>query len=89
MPIEASLRKPVEANWTFQIVDMDRRLVAFQDSTYGPVTSWRWEFGDGKTSADRHPQHAYEKPGEYVVTLSVDGPKGKDRRTKVWDVVLR
>jgi len=89
MPIESANRKAVEADWTFQIVDMDRRLVAFQDVTYGPVTSWQWDFGDGKTSADRHPQHAYEKPGEYVVTLSVDGPKGKDRRTKVWDVVLR
>ena len=64
-------------------------VVQFTDQSKGAPTAWRWEFGDGKTSADRHPQHAYEKPGEYVVTLSVDGPKGKDRRTKVWDVVLR
>lgn len=89
MPLEAGLRRPVEADWSFQVVDMDRRLVAFHDLTYGPVTTRLWDFGDGKTSAERHPVHAYEKPGEYVVTLSVDGPKGKDRRTKVWDVVLR
>lgn len=89
MPAEAGTRRPVEADWSFQIVDMSRRLVAFADQTYGPVTSWRWEFGDGKTSSERHPQHTYEKAGEYVVTLTVEGPRGKDRRTKVWDVVLR
>ena len=89
MPVEGGLRRAVEAEWAFQVVDMDRRLIAFQDLSYGPVTSWLWDFGDGKTSAERHPQHVYSKPGEYVVTLMVDGPKGKDRRTKVWDVVLR
>ena len=89
MPIEPGLRRPVEADWSFKIVDMDRRLVAFQDETYGPVTAWLWDLGDGKTSTERHPVHVYEKAGEYVVTLSVDGPRGKDRRTKVWDVVLR
>ena len=68
---------------------MDRRLVAFRDVSFGPVTSWRWEFGDGSHSEERHPVHAYEKSGEYIVTLSVDGPKGKAKRTKVWDVVLR
>ena len=89
MPIEGALRRAVEAEWSFQVVDMDRRLVAFQDVSYGPVTSWLWDFGDGKTSTERHPQHVYATAGEYVVTLTVDGPKGKDRRTKVWDVVLR
>ena len=68
---------------------MDRRLVAFKDESYGPIASWKWEFGDGKTSTDRHPIHQYDKPGEYIVTLYVDGPKGKAKKTKVWDVVLR
>lgn len=89
MPVEAGLRRPVEADWSFQVLDMDRRMVAFHDETHGPVTSWTWDFGDGKTAAEQHPVHKYEKEGEYVVTLTVDGPRGKDRRTKVWDVVLR
>ena len=89
MPLERGQRRAVEAEWSFQVVDMGRRLIAFQDQSLGNVTAWRWEFGDGKTSAERHPMHAYEKPGEYVVTLHVEGPEGKDRRTKVWDVVLR
>ncbi|MBI2686520.1 MAG: PKD domain-containing protein [Acidobacteria bacterium] len=89
MPIESGLRRAVEADWSFSVIDMDHRMVGFKDLSYGPVTSWLWEFGDGKTSTERHPQHSYERPGTYVVTLTVDGPKGKDRRTKVWDAVLR
>ena len=53
------------------------------------ITSWRWDFGDGTQSEERHPVHAYEKSGEYIVTLFVDGPMGKAKRTKVWDVVVR
>ena len=71
------------------MIDLDRRLVAFKDESYGPITSWKWDFGDGKSSTDRHPIHQYDKPGEYVATLYVDGPKGSAKRTKVWDVVLR
>ena len=89
MPLQASLRPPVQADWSFHVLDMDRRLVAFQDRSAGPVTHWKWDFGDGLSSSDPHPQHAYQKPGEYAVTLEIDGPNGKDRRTKVWDVVLR
>lgn len=89
MPLESQFRKPVEAEWSFQVVDMNRRLVAFQDLSYGNITSWKWEFGDGAQSTDRHPSHQYSKPGEYIVTLSVEGPAGKARRAKVWDVVLK
>ncbi|MEW5979355.1 MAG: PKD domain-containing protein [Acidobacteriota bacterium] len=89
MPIESGLRPPITAEWSFQILDMDRRLVAFQDLSQGQITSWKWNFGDDKSSVERHPIHAYEKPGEYVVTLYVEGPGGKARRSKVWDVVLK
>ena len=89
MPLEASLRKPVEADWSFQVVDMSRRLVAFTDRSSDGITSWKWDFGDGATSTERNPAHQYGKGGEYIVTLYVDGPKGSARRAKVWDVVLR
>ena len=89
MPIEPALRKAVEADWSFQVVSMERRQVAFEDRSYGEITAWRWDFGDGTKSAERHPAHRFEKAGEYVVTLEVEGPKGKARRTKVWDVVLK
>ena len=89
MPLESRFRKAIEADWSFKVLDMDRRLVAFQDLSYGKITSWKWDFGDEKTSRDQHPVHTYEKAGEYVVTLYIEGPDGKARRAKVWDVVMR
>jgi len=88
MPLEPALRQPVEADWSFQVLDLDRREVSFHDESFG-ANAWKWEFGDGETSSEQHPVHRYQKAGEYVVTLHVEGPRGKARRTKVWDVVLR
>lgn len=48
-----------------------------------------WDFGDGSTTLEQNPVHTYTQPGEFVVTLFVEGPKGKARRAKVWDVVLK
>ncbi len=90
MPIEKSLRKPIEANWSFKVIDMDRRLVAFKDLSYGNITSWKWDFGDGTTSTEQNPIHRYEKPGtNYVVILEVEGPDGKAKFSRVWDVLIR
>ncbi len=88
MPIEKSLRKPVEADWSFQVISKKDRTVAFRDLSYGNIKSWKWDFGDGTTSTEQHPQHKYEKPGEFVVTLYIEGPEGKARRARVWDVTL-
>lgn len=89
MPLDPEFRAPIKAGWDFMIVDMQRRMVAFQDESEGDVTSWKWDFGDGCTSAEQHPIHQYEEPGLYVVVLEVEGPDGKDRLSKVWDVAVR
>jgi hypothetical protein len=89
MPLEPQFHKPVEVRWSFKVVDMDRRLVAFKDESYGRITSWHWDFGDGGTSTEQHPTHQYTKPGSYVVVLDVEGPDGKARRSKVWDVQVK
>jgi hypothetical protein len=89
MPIEPQFRKPIEAQWTWQVVDMDRRLVAFKDLSVGKITSWKWDFGDGETSTEQNPIHQYKQPGNLVVVLEIEGPDGKSRRSKVWDVQLK
>jgi hypothetical protein len=89
MPLETRFLKSIEARWSFRVLDMDRREVAFHDDSIGNVTSWRWEFGDGTVSTVQHPIHRYEKAGEYVVNLYIEGPAGKSRWTKVRDVVIR
>ncbi len=89
MPLEPQFQKAIEADWSFTIRNLDRREVAFQDESIGKVTSWKWDFGDGKSSDEQDPVHTYEKTGQYVVVLNVEGPAGKSRRSKVWDVTLR
>jgi hypothetical protein len=89
MPLEPQFRKKIDADWSFTVLDTARRLVAFHDESVGKITSWKWDFGDGTTSSEQHPIHAYAKAGFYIVTLFIEGPDGKSRRAKVWDVALR
>lgn len=89
MPLEPALRKALQAQWSFRILQRDGRRVAFQDHSHGPVNRRKWEFGDGTTSAEQNPVHTYAAGGEYIVTLTVEGTEGTSRKTKVWDVVLK
>ena len=89
MPLESTLRPALEARWSWSVVDMDRRLVAFKDESVGEIESWHWTFGDGETSTEPNPIHQFEKPGSYVTILDVTGADGTSRRSKVWDVQLR
>ena len=89
MPLEDEFKKPIEADWSFKIVDMDTRLVAFIDQSEGKINLWKWDFGDGTTSEEQNPIHQYKEAGKYVVVLWVEGPAGKSRRSKVWDVAVK
>lgn len=90
MPLEPPFVPQLEARWSFTVVDMDRRLVAFKDESIGRATAWKWDFGDGESSTDENPIHAYKKPGSYVTVLTITGSDGKtSRHSKVWDVQLR
>ena len=53
--------------------------VSFLDSSTDPdgsVVKWSWNFGDGTTSEERNPRHAYSMPGLYTVTLTVEDDAG-------------
>jgi len=89
MPLEDRFKKQIEADWSFKVVDMNRRIVAFIDQSEGKVNSWKWDFGDGSTSEEQNPVHQYKDAGKYVVVLWVEGPAGKSRHSKVWDVAVK
>ena len=55
--------------------------VNFTGTTTREVTAWNWELGDGTTSTDRNPTHAYA-PGCYDVKLTVQTPTGTYAGTK-------
>jgi len=89
MPLEKEFQEKLKADWSYKILNMDERKVSFSDQSIGKVNTWKWDFGDGKTSEEKDPVHTYVKGGKYVVILEVSGPDGKSRRSKVWDVVLK
>jgi PKD repeat protein len=53
-------------------------IINFTDeSNYQPNT-WQWEFGDGNTSNQQHPNHTYQNEGTYDVSLFVANSLGQD-----------
>ncbi|MBU0765537.1 MAG: PKD domain-containing protein [Bacteroidetes bacterium] len=56
-------------------------IIQFTDqSVY--ATSWEWDFGDGTTSTEQNPLHAYTASGTYTVTLNVSNTYGSDELIK-------
>jgi len=45
----------------------------------GQIARYLWEFGDGSTSAEANPVHAYRTPGTYPVNLTVTDDSGTVR----------
>lgn len=71
------------------MADFDYTIIAlykgvqFQDKSYvygskeipDNIISWTWNFGDGTTSTEQNPSHIYDKPGVYLVSLTVKDNK--------------
>src|SRR5699024_2979653 len=89
MPLDDKYKKAFEAQWSFIVTDMDKRQVTFKDESVGKITSWSWDFGDKTTSTEQNPVHQYKQAGKYIVVLNVEGPAGKSRMAKVWDVAVK
>lgn len=50
--------------------------VQFSDQSGGSPTWWQWTFGDGASSPEQNPTHAYSEAGSYTVTLTTGNPSG-------------
>ena len=57
-------------------------FVAFTDESTNNPTAWKWDFGDGNTSAEQNPEHQYLENGTYSVSLTVTNPYGSNTITK-------
>jgi hypothetical protein len=89
MPLEEKYEKTFAAQWSFSVTDSAKREVRFKDESRGTITSWHWDFGDGASSTEQNPVHQYTESGKYIVILDIEGPKGKSRMSKVWDVAVK
>ena len=57
--------------------------ISFFDNSLKNPTSWLWDFGDGTTSTEQNPVHAYTSSGNYTVSLTVKNSNGSsDTRTQ-------
>jgi PKD repeat protein len=58
--------------------------VQFNDTSIGMgINSWSWQFGDGGTSGQRNPVHAYSSIGLYDVTLTASSLFGSNTTTRI------
>jgi len=48
----------------------------------GDIAAWHWDFGDGATSNEQNPEHAYDERGIYNVELTVTDENGKENIDK-------
>ena len=56
--------------------------ITFTDGSAFNPTSWHWDFGDGETSTEQNPTHAYAEAGTYTVQLTVENENGSDTEIK-------
>jgi len=56
--------------------------VGFTDVSTNSPREWSWDFGDGKTSTLQNPEHIFEAPGNYSVTLNATNEAGSDMVSK-------
>ncbi|MEE4271482.1 MAG: PKD domain-containing protein [Thermoanaerobaculales bacterium] len=62
------------------------QLISFTDTSTGDPTSWAWDFGDGETSVEQNPTHAFASEGEFQVSLSVENDDGSDTVSNTFTV---
>ena len=61
-----------------QAAGVTPHVVDFTDKSTGdrPIVARLWDFGDGQTSTETNPSHAYETEGAFDVTLTVTDDRG-------------
>jgi PKD repeat protein len=56
--------------------------VTFSDASTGSPASWLWSFGDGSSSTQQNPTHAYANAGTYSVALQVFNSVSSSTKTQ-------
>jgi hypothetical protein len=68
---------------SFTSAPVSGHTIQFSDTSSGTPTSWLWDFGDGGTSTQQNPSHAYAAAGNYSVKLTVTNAGGSSQAVKV------
>jgi PKD repeat protein len=76
--VGASLKAPISSFSAFPTSGNAPLKVTFTDISTSSPTSWKWSFGDGKSSTSKSPVHTYNSVGKYTVTLTVKNAAGSN-----------
>ncbi|MEJ7625276.1 MAG: PKD domain-containing protein [Ferruginibacter sp.] len=79
-----TISQPAAEFSTADTVSCPGRTVTFTNASTGPNLQYKWDFGDGNTSAANNPVHIYTSDGVYTVTLSITDQYGcNDTLTRI------
>nr|HQV33471.1 FG-GAP-like repeat-containing protein [Calditrichia bacterium] len=76
-PPPPPLNQPPSASFDFVARGMSVNFTDTSSDRDGVIVSWSWDFGDGTTSAEQNPTHAYTVPNTYIVRLTVTDDDGE------------
>ncbi|MDR2855967.1 MAG: PKD domain-containing protein, partial [Methanomicrobiales archaeon] len=75
---------PIDVDFAITLIDAKKPFtVSFLDRSYGPIATWQWYFGDGRTSKEQNPVHTYNETGEYTVQLIITSQYGETKTEQV------
>jgi PKD repeat protein len=72
-PVAAFAAHPTSGNVPLKVEFIDKSTGAH---------SYKWSFGDGKSSTEKNPEHIYTTVGKYTVSLTVRNAAGNNTTTK-------
>lgn len=64
------------ADHTIGCIPATIRFTDRSSTAVGTITAWEWDFGDGTTSNQQHPQKTYTEPGFYSISLRITSSTG-------------
>lgn len=72
----------------FDIEDREDGSFRFVDQSTNQPLSWAWDFGDGNTSTEQNPIHAYTTAGTFNVCLTASNSTGSNTACQEIEVFL-
>ncbi|MFC2152571.1 PKD domain-containing protein [Bacteroidota bacterium] len=64
------------ADFNFTVTDATTNTVKFTNKSVGTIGEYFWYFDDGKFSTEQNPEHTYDNPGLYFVSLTIISSDG-------------
>ena len=86
MAIFSGCKKDKKATATFSLSKSNYYLTepVLLSNSATNATSYTWNFGDGQSSTEQNPQHAYSKGGTFQIKLTVNGGSTITKAVKIY-----